>query len=71
MRKKVLLVAAAYAVPRLARDQLMNQRTIPGSVPSAESYAPAVEALERARGHLARYGVTGPDKFHLFTALAD
>jgi len=67
--KKIAHTFFDYAVANLARHQLMNQRTIPGFVPTAESYAPAVEVLERARGHLARYGVTGPDKFDLFTAL--
>ena len=47
----------------------MNQRTIPGFVPSRESYAPAVEVLERTRGLLARFGVDGADRFDLFTAL--
>jgi AcrR family transcriptional regulator len=58
-----------FAVSDLARHQLMNQRTIPGFVPSPESYAPAVEVLDRARGHLVRFGVDRPDHFDLFTAL--
>ena len=58
-----------YAVADLARHQLMNQRTIPGFVPSPESYAPAVEVLERTRGRLARFGVEDPGEFDLFTAL--
>lgn len=58
-----------YAVADLARHQLMNQRTIPGFVPSPESYAPAVEVLERARHQLARFGVVGSDKVDLYTAL--
>ena len=35
-----------FAVANPARHQLMNQRTIPGFEPSAESYAPAVRVLE-------------------------
>jgi AcrR family transcriptional regulator len=67
--KKVARAFFDYAVTDLARHQLMNQRTIPGFVPSPESYAPAVEVLERARGQLARFGVENPESFDLFTAL--
>jgi AcrR family transcriptional regulator len=67
--KKIARTFFDYAAADLARHQLMNQRTIPGFVPSRESYAPAVEALERTRGQVARYGVTSPDMFDLFTAL--
>jgi AcrR family transcriptional regulator len=67
--KKIARTFFDYASADLARHQLMNQRTIPGFVPSPESYAPAVEVLERVRGHLVRYGVTSPDMFDLFTAL--
>jgi AcrR family transcriptional regulator len=35
-----------FAVANPARHQLMNQRTIPGFEPSAESYAPAVRVLQ-------------------------
>lgn len=58
-----------FAVADLARHQLMNQRTIPGFVPSPRAYAPAVEVLERGRAHLHRSGVTESEKFDLFTAL--
>jgi AcrR family transcriptional regulator len=58
-----------FAAADLARHQLMNQRTIPGFVPSAEAYAPAVEVLERARAYLAACGVHRPDHFDLYTAL--
>jgi AcrR family transcriptional regulator len=67
--KKIAHTFFDYAAAHLARHQLMNQRTIPGFVPSPQSYAPAVEVLERTRGHLARYGITSPDKFDMFTAL--
>jgi AcrR family transcriptional regulator len=58
-----------FAAADLARHQLMNQRTIPGFVPSPEAYAPAVEVLERARGYLAACGVDRSDHFDLYTAL--
>jgi AcrR family transcriptional regulator len=57
----------AVAVP--ARHQLMNVRTISGFEPSAESYAPAIEVLERTRTHMARYGVTKPEQFDLCIAM--
>jgi AcrR family transcriptional regulator len=67
--KKVARTFFDFAVSDLARHQLMNQRTIPGFVPSPEAYAPAVEVLDRARGRLARFGVHRADHFDLFTAL--
>jgi AcrR family transcriptional regulator len=57
----------AVAVP--ARHQLMNERVIPGFVPSPESYAPAVEVFERTRTHMARYGVTKAEHFDLCIAM--
>ncbi|MBD0860013.1 hypothetical protein IA539_02145 [Gordonia sp. zg691] len=47
----------------------MNQRTIPGFVPSPEAYAPAVNALESTTGHLARVGVEGREDVDLYTAI--
>lgn len=38
-----------FAVASPARHQLMNQRTVPGFEPSAESYAPAVRVFEQGR----------------------
>ncbi len=67
--KKVARTFFDFAVSDLARHQLMNQRTIPGFVPSPAAYAPAVEVLDRARGHLARFGVTKSEHVDLFTAL--
>lgn len=58
-----------FAVADLARHQLMNQRTIPGFVPSEESYAPAVKALERARENLRQVGVVKQDDFDLCIAI--
>jgi hypothetical protein len=42
----------------LSRHQLMNQRTIFGFEPSAESYAPAMATLEVLRAALAAQNVT-------------
>jgi AcrR family transcriptional regulator len=52
-----------------ARAQLLFQRTIPDFEPSAESYALAVEVVERGRGRFAALGVTEPAAFDLWTAL--
>ena len=58
-----------FAVSDLARYQLMNQRTIPGFEPSAESYAPAVAALDRVRESLAPLGVRRREDIDLYVAL--
>jgi AcrR family transcriptional regulator len=58
-----------FAVVDLARHQLMNQRTIPGFVPSPQAYAPAVEALEHFRGRLARLGITEQEDVDLCVSL--
>jgi len=47
-----------FSASDLSRYQLMNQRTIFGFEPSAESYAPAVATLEVLRAALAAQGVT-------------
>ena len=47
-----------FAVANPARHQLMNQRTIPGFEPSAESYAPAVRVLELGRQLFRDLGLT-------------
>jgi hypothetical protein len=47
----------------------MNQRTIPGFEPSAESYAPAVRVLELGKQVFRNLGLSdGPD-FDIFTAI--
>ena len=52
------------------RYQLLFQRTIPGFVPSAESFAVATEALAMFRDDLADIGVVGSQADHdLLTAL--
>lgn len=54
-RESMKLIARTFfdfSVSDLARYQLMNQRTIVGFEPSAESYAPAVATLEVLRACL-------------------
>ena len=58
-----------FAVADLARHQLMNQRTIPGFVPSEESYAPAVAVIALLRDRVAAYGITRDQDVDLFTAM--
>jgi AcrR family transcriptional regulator len=58
-----------FAVSDLARNQLMNQRTIAGFVPSPDAYAPALGALEIARAYLLGCGVTRAEHLDLYTAL--
>jgi len=58
-----------FSVADLARHQLMNQRTIPGFVPSDEAYAPAVAVLEGANRHFAHLGIDDPRKVDLYVAL--
>jgi AcrR family transcriptional regulator len=59
----------AFCTSDLARYQLLFQRTIPGFEPSAESYAPAVRALNLAVDRLARNGITDPRHLDMWTAL--
>lgn len=67
--KKISHLFFDYSVADLARHQLMNQRTIPGFVPSDEAYAPAVEVLERAKRHFAALGFDDPRQIDLYVAL--
>jgi AcrR family transcriptional regulator len=60
---------AGFCVGDVVRYQLLFQRTIPGFEPSAESYAPAVRALEGSRQRLALNGVTDPRHLDMWTAL--
>jgi len=53
----------------VARYQLLFQRTIPNFEPSAESYAPALRALESARECLVLNDVRQPKHLDLWTAL--
>ncbi|MBI4883403.1 MAG: TetR/AcrR family transcriptional regulator [Actinobacteria bacterium] len=58
-----------FCTSDVARYQLLFQRTIPAFEPSAESYAPAVRALDAARERLALNGITEPKHLDLWTAL--
>ena len=58
-----------FAVANPARHQLMNQRTIPGFVPSPESYAPSVRVVERGRQLLRDLGVNDSADYDIWVAL--
>ena len=58
-----------FATADLARNQLMNQRTIPGFEPSADSYAVAVRVLEHGVTTLASLGVSDREDFDIWVAL--
>ena len=60
-----------FMVANPARHQLMNQRTIPGFVPSTDSYAPAVRVLELGRQILRNPGMTDPADFDIGGAIID
>lgn len=58
-----------FATADPVRNQLMNQRTIPGFEPTAEAYAPAVAVLEVLTAELSARGVTAQEDVDLFVAL--
>ena len=58
-----------FSVSDLSRYQLMNQRTIAGFEPSAESYATAVATLEVLRACLAAHHVTRQADIDLYVAV--
>ena len=60
-----------FMVANPARHQLMNQRTIPGFEPSADSYAPAVRVLELGQQLCRDLGLTDPADFDIATAIID
>jgi AcrR family transcriptional regulator len=60
---------AQFCTSDPARYQLLFQHTLPGFEPSPESYAPAVKALARAEGWLARNRITEARHLDLWTAL--
>ncbi len=69
-----LLVASArrfvaFCTNDVARYQLLFQRTIRDFAPSAESYAPAVRALDASRKRLRQSGITRPKHMDLWTAM--
>jgi AcrR family transcriptional regulator len=59
----------AFCTEDPVRYQLMFQRTIPDFVPSSESYALAVEALDRLASDLAQVGATTTRDVDLVTAV--
>ena len=58
-----------YATEDLARDQLMNRRIIHDFEPSEEAYAVAIEAYDRMRPQMRRWGVKRDADLDLWTAL--
>jgi AcrR family transcriptional regulator len=69
----VLLAYARYFFDFATRDpvrnQLMNQRTIPGFEPSPEAYAPAVAVLDEFAERMAARGITAQEDIDLYVAL--
>jgi AcrR family transcriptional regulator len=69
----VLLTYARYffdfATQDPVRNQLMNQRTIPGFEPTPEAYAPAVAVLEEFAVRMAARGITDQEDIDLYVAL--
>jgi AcrR family transcriptional regulator len=63
--RALLLFSASDPV----RNQLLFQRTIPGFMPSPDSYGPAIEMSARVQAVLVELGITDPDAFDLWTAL--
>lgn len=58
-----------FCVKDPVRNQLMNQRSVPGFVPSPESYAPSVAVLQHFTANMAFYGVTRREDIDLYTAM--
>jgi AcrR family transcriptional regulator len=67
--RRVARVFVEFSAEDPVRSQLLFQRVIPDFEPSAESYAIAIEVLERGRHALASAGVGNPRHFDLWTAL--
>jgi AcrR family transcriptional regulator len=71
-RAALAAVAAGFfdfALAEPPRAQLMNQRLIPGFIPTQKAYAPAVAVLDRLGQLLNRLGAAGDGAADLFTAL--
>lgn len=58
-----------FAVADLERYQLMNKAVIPGFHPTAQSYAPSVEVMERIVAVLRGVGISDDDGRDLFLAV--
>ena len=67
--RRVARVFFDFAVANLARHQLMNQRPIPGFVPSADSYAPAVRVQELGLQVFRSLGLTDPSDNDIWDAM--
>ena len=71
--RSALLAAATTWLDAMAanpeRNALMNQRPVPGFTPSVESYACALQAVERLHRLLDRLGITDPDAADLWTGI--
>ena len=66
---RVARVFFDFAVANPARHQLMNQRPIPGFVPSADSYAPAVRVQELGQQVFRSLGLTDPSDNDIWDAM--
>ena len=58
-----------FVLAKPTRAQLMNERVVPGFVPTAQAYAPAVAALDNLRMTLTRLGASDEAAADLFTAV--
>lgn len=58
-----------FSVASPARYQLMNQRTIPGFVPSPDAYAPAVRVLDLGRELLRDLAAVDQSDFDIWVAM--
>lgn len=58
-----------FAVEDTARQELLFARPIPGFVPSPDSYAPAVEVLERTKALLRASGMRAQGDIDCFVAM--
>jgi AcrR family transcriptional regulator len=67
--RRVARVFFDLAVANPARHQLLNQRTIPGFEPSAESYAPAVRVQELGNQIFRELGLTNQSDNDIWDAM--
>ena len=58
-----------FSVADPPRFQLMNQRVIPGFVPSPEAYAPSVEVMDMSQELMAELGVRKQADIDLLVAI--
>jgi AcrR family transcriptional regulator len=67
--RRIARVFFDFAVSNPVRHQLMNQRTIPGFEPSADSYAPSVRVWELGDQLFRDFGVTDPADSYICEAI--